>query len=175
MYIEEIEITFIEPCYADPKKLRFKAVFFRDISEVLPYLNADIRNALYSKEKDTLAFVYENRVINLFPNDMSVIKVLNTTDAYRTIEYVKELINEVYRRRCEIEPMYERRRLPSVIDILRVLPADEYNCGACDELTCLAFASKLLNGERTIQECLPLRQPENRGINRALSNLLSGD
>lgn len=162
----------MKPCYADPQKLRFRAVFFRDVSPMFPYLNAEIPNALYNTEADTLTFVKEGRVVNLYPREMSVIKAINTTDAHRITDYVREMLNDVHRRRCDIEPLYERRRLPSVLDILAVLPGDDYNCGECGELTCLAFAAMLLSGERQITDCRPLSLPENHDLQKAIINLL---
>ena len=40
MFLKKIEIDHILPCLADPEKLRFVAYLERDISGVLPYLNA---------------------------------------------------------------------------------------------------------------------------------------
>ncbi|MCG0278808.1 MAG: hypothetical protein L5656_09820 [Thermanaeromonas sp.] len=38
MYLQDIRITYMEPCPADPEKIRLKARFSRDIRELMPYL-----------------------------------------------------------------------------------------------------------------------------------------
>lgn len=150
-------------------------MFFRDVSCIFPYLNAEISNAMYNSNSNTLTFVREGRVVNLFPREMSVIKVSNTTDAHRITDFVKDKINDVHQRRCEINPMYHRLRLPSVVDILPVLPDEHYNCRKCGERTCLAFATMLLSGERKIADCQPLSLGENSDLREALSSLMGRD
>jgi ArsR family metal-binding transcriptional regulator len=34
------------------------------------------------------------------------------------------------------------------------------NCRMCGEQSCFAFAAKLLNGEKTLQDCSPLNSSE---------------
>ncbi len=43
--------------------------------------------------------------------------------------------------------------------VLRELPRT--NCKECGELTCMAFAAKLLKGLRKLEECKPLLNEEN--------------
>jgi len=42
-FIKEIKISQILPCIADPNRIRFIAYFEKDISEILPYLNAIVK------------------------------------------------------------------------------------------------------------------------------------
>jgi len=154
VFLEEIKIIFIEPCLADANKIRFKASFSQDIAEVLPYLNATLRNATYNHEERVLTFVKEGRLFTLYPRELSVAKAANTTDAYRLLDWLKDLINTTYERRNDLEPDYSLRSRPKPLEIYGWLP--RINCRKCGELTCLAFAAKLLLGEQRIERCAPL-------------------
>lgn len=48
----------------------------------------------------------------------------------------------------------------SPIDVYKLLPRT--NCQECGEENCMAFATKLVNREKTIQECPPLLQADNK-------------
>lgn len=54
MFLQDIKITFMEPCVAEPEKIRLKAELSEDITEVMPYLNAVIiHNSKLRKERKT--------------------------------------------------------------------------------------------------------------------------
>jgi ArsR family metal-binding transcriptional regulator len=48
MFINEIKITEVMPCLADPEKIRFIAYFEKDVSEVFPYINTILKGAIYN-------------------------------------------------------------------------------------------------------------------------------
>lgn len=58
----------------------------------------------------------------------------------------------------------------SPIDVYKLLPRT--NCEECGEENCMAFATKLVNREKTIQECPPLLQDENTAAYAKLWALL---
>lgn len=57
--LKDINITFVAPCIADPRKIRLIAYFSDDVAEVFPYLNAIMKNATYNRETPTLNFSKE--------------------------------------------------------------------------------------------------------------------
>jgi acetyl-CoA decarbonylase/synthase complex subunit gamma len=59
----------------------------------------------------------------------------------------------------------------SPIDVYRLLPRT--NCGECGEANCMAFATRLVNGEYQIKACSPLLKDEHAGSFGALSELLA--
>lgn len=169
MYLQDIRIIYMEPCLADPEKMRLKARLSRDIREVMPYLNAVITHAVYNPENHTLTFTKEFRLLTIYPEEMTVAKALNTTDAFQTLDWFKELVNDTYARRDQIEPVFTRRRRPTVLEIYKYLPGK--NCRQCGEPTCLALASKIFMGYRTIEECPLLATEEYRPLGEALKQL----
>ena len=156
VFLESIEISFIEPCFADPERIRFGADLPRDISHLLPYLNAVLCNALFNPEAKTLTFNRESRVVSLYPDRLTVAKARNTTDAYQVLDWIRDVINDTYERQDAITPVYVLRQRPSVLEILKWLPRDSYNCRQCGEATCISFALRLWLGERKVQDCMPI-------------------
>jgi len=59
----------------------------------------------------------------------------------------------------------------SPIDVYRLLPRT--NCRECGESNCMAFATRVVNGELTIDECPPLRKEEYHTAHGDLNALLA--
>ncbi|RKD33769.1 (Fe-S)-binding protein [Thermohalobacter berrensis] len=151
MYLDEIFITYMQSCIADSKKIRFKGKLSTDIGEVLPYINRVIKNAIFNKNIPSLTFTKEFRIITLYKDSIAVSKAINETDAYEIIDMVKDLINNTYNNKDNIQPLYEMRTKPTAIELYNHLP--KINCKRCGESTCMAFASKLLMGQKNIKKC----------------------
>ena len=154
MFLKKVEITYISPCLADPGKIRLKAALSDDIREIMPYLNAVVKNAIYNHEAPYITLSKDFRLITLYPREMTMIKALNTTDAWQVIDWLQELLNELYNRREEIEPLYERKRRPHPLQLYSWLP--HLNCKKCGEQGCLAFAVLLFSGQQELKRCEPL-------------------
>jgi acetyl-CoA decarbonylase/synthase complex subunit gamma len=59
----------------------------------------------------------------------------------------------------------------SPIDVYKLLP--KTNCGDCGEANCMAFATRLVNGEMVLTDCLPLHTPDYAKDHQALSILMA--
>jgi len=59
----------------------------------------------------------------------------------------------------------------SPIDVYKLLPRT--NCKECGESNCMAFATKLVNGEKNIEDCSPLLWPEYTALYAHLKELLA--
>ena len=59
----------------------------------------------------------------------------------------------------------------SPIDVYKLLP--KTNCGECKEANCMAYATRLVNGELLLSDCPPLHTPEYRDAHAALSRLMA--
>lgn len=152
--LKDINISFVAPCIADARKIRLIAYFSHNVAEVFPYLNAVMKNATYNKETPTLNFSKEGRMVNMYSHKVAIAKVDEIVDAWLTLAYIKDLINDTYDRKDSIVPNYERKVRATALEIYSWLP--KTNCKACGEATCLAFAVKLLLGEQNIANCKPL-------------------
>ncbi len=150
-YLKLITLCYVAPCMADEKKIRLIAYFNRDISELLPYLNAVIKGASYNKNAPTLTYAKERRLINLYNIKITIAKADDIIDAWKVLDEVKELINRTYKNRDTIKPNYEEKIKVTALQIYGWLP--KTNCRACGEATCLAFACRLLLGEQKLENC----------------------
>ncbi len=171
MLLKEVEITYVSPCLADPSKIRLKAELSDDVSEVMPYLNAVVKNAIYNHEAAHLTLFKEFRLITVYPKEMTMIKALNTTDAWQVIDWLQELINCTYEKLEEIEPDYRLKKRPHPLQLYSWLP--KTNCRQCGWQTCLAFAAHLFIGQENLKKCKPLFTDEYREQREVMLELAS--
>ena len=150
-FLKSITLCYVAPCMADEKRIRLIAYFDRDISEILPYINAIIKGASYNKGASILTYAKERRLINLYNIKITIAKANDIIDAWMILDEVKKLINDTYRRRDTIKPNYEEKVKVTALQIYGWLP--KTNCRTCGEATCLAFAVKLLLGDQKLANC----------------------
>lgn len=154
MYLNDIIIYHVSPCFAEAGKIRVKAKLTEDITEIMPYLNRVIRTVSYNPHAPNLTLFREFRMITLLPKEILLVKAVNTTDARQVLAWLKDLINDTVERMDEIEPFYETRKRPHPLQLYQWLPGS--NCGQCGEKTCLAFAARLFAGQQKLEHCAPL-------------------
>ena len=150
-FLESVMLDFMEPCTADAMRVKFFADFDKDISEIFPYINAQMKSAIYNTGSNSLTFKKEFRLITLHPTRLAVSKAVNEFDAYEIMDMVADLVNDTYDNRANIEPLHERRANPSTIEVYKHLP--KINCKACGCPTCLSFAAKMIAGEYKVTRC----------------------
>jgi len=153
-FLKTITLCYVAPCMADEKKIRLIAYLNRDITEILPYLNAVLKGASYNKGASTLTFAKERRLINLYNMKITIAKADDIIDAWHILDEVKTLINKTHENRADIKPNYDEKVKVTALQIYGWLP--KTNCRACGEATCLAFACRLLLGEQNLSKCVPL-------------------
>ncbi len=173
-YLKSITLCYVAPCMADEKKIRLIAYFDRDITEILPYLNAVVKGASYNKGASTLTYAKERRIINLYNIKATIAKANDILDAWEVLNGIQGLINRTYENRNNIKPNYEEKIKITALQIYGWLPKS--NCRACGEATCLAFAVKILQGEQKLNACIPLfteiRFSENKKIMQEMAEAL---
>ena len=153
-FLKSMTLCYVAPCMADEKRIRLIGYFDRDITEILPYINAVIKGASYNKVASILTYAKERRLINLYNIKITIAKADDIIDAWVVLDEVKKLINDTYHNRDTIKPSYEEKVKVTALQIYGWLP--KTNCRACGEATCLAFACRLLLGEQKLSKCIPL-------------------
>ena len=141
----------LQPCLADPDKLRAIAHISGDLAEVFPYMNAVRKDAFYNVDGPTFTFMDQYRMISLYPRRIAVAKVDDIVDMWRTLESVRIFSNECWQNRESIVPSYELRKRPAALEIFVRLPRTD--CGFCGEKTCIAFALRLWIGQISLFQC----------------------
>ncbi len=166
------EIISVMPCLADTAKIRVTAQLDADISEVLPYVNAVLKRAVFNPQPPTLTTNRGGMCFSLHARRIAGAKLRDLDHAREELEWWMALINDTWERRASLTPSYERGQQLSAIQIFKGLPAT--NCKACGESTCLAFAAKLLSEKASVLSCTPLFTPEWRERRVAVLELLEG-
>lgn len=154
MLLHSYEITRTLPCLADPEKIRVIADVSGEIHEVFPYLNAILKGCIYNHPANTLTIKKDGKMFTLHAHHITLAKIEDEKEAEEILSWLRDLINETYEKRGQIEPNYSMAAELKALDIYRLLPGT--NCKKCGELTCLAFAVKLVGRDIEITKCDPL-------------------
>lgn len=147
-------IMVLAPCLSDKKKLRMVVYISGDLAEVFPFLNSVLSNAVYNQHASYLLYSEGYKRITLYSRKIAIAKFDDIFDGWRLLESIRLLVNDTWLKRHSIEPKYETRKKPSVLEIFKLLP--KTNCRECGYPTCLAFAVKLQAGEEEITACNPV-------------------
>lgn len=154
MFLTKVSIISVLPCVAESGKIRYIAEFDADISEAMPYLNAIFENAVYNHEGKNITLVKDGMMIGIHGRRIAAGKVPDIGEAAGLNSWLADTLNDVWLRRSEIKPNYERRRKPSAVDLYKLLPRT--NCGRCGEKTCIAFALRLAEEQKNVIVCADL-------------------
>ena len=144
----------LAPCMADSNKIRTVSYITGNLTEVFPYMNAEMRGATYNPHGHIFTFMEGYRMVSLYPQRIAVAKADEIVDAWRVLEMLRVRANTCWKNRRQITPSYEMRKKPPALEIYFRLP--KTNCKQCGEKTCLAFSLRLWSGEVTPRQCLPV-------------------
>ncbi len=155
-FLTGYRIRQTSPCFSDAKKIRVVASLPRDIEELFPYLNAVLRGN-YNQEEKSFTFSYEGRPVVLQPTQMTLGKTEDLTKAREVFDAVIKILNRVYAERNRIVPTTKAQVQLSPFSFYKHLPRT--NCRKCGGLTCLAFASGVIQGTYKLENCPTLQEP----------------
>src|SRR4030065_1023059 len=151
MLLHSYKIARILPCMADPEKIRVIAEISDEIHEVFPYLNAILKGCIFNHPALTLTIKKDGKLFTLHAHHITLAKIEDEKEAEEIMMWLKDLINETYEKREQIEPNYSMAAELKALDIFRLLPGT--NCKKCGEPTCLAFAVNLVGGDTGMKKC----------------------
>jgi ArsR family metal-binding transcriptional regulator len=170
MLLNSYKITRILPCIADPEKIRVIAEVSDEIHEIFPYLNAIIKGCIYNHPALTLTIRNEEKLITLHAMHVTMTLIEDEKEAHEMLNWVKDLINQTYQNKDQIEPNYSEGGQLKPSDIQRLLPGT--NCKECGFRSCLAFAFKLVDQKIEIVKCLPLFSDQFKEKRKVLFEIL---
>jgi ArsR family metal-binding transcriptional regulator len=174
VFVEFITLDHTRPCLAEPGKMIVVGKPSRAIDAVLPLLNALLPNVIsYHPRASALVLRRKPGFITLLVNEIIITQVNDADEGLVLLDAVRDLLNQTWEQRDEIEPRNEERRAPRPLDVWELLP--HTNCRQCGEATCMAFAFALLEARRQMNECPPLvgaSAPEQRETLRELLGTL---
>lgn len=170
MLLNSYKINRVLPCLADPEKIRVIADISGEIYEAFPYLNTVLKGCIYNHPALTLTIKKDGKLFTLHAHHITLAKIEDEKEAEEILAWLKDLINETYEKRDRIEPNYSMAAELKALDIFKLLPGT--NCKKCGELTCLAFAVKLVGRDTEITECDPLFSEEYQAKRGVLLEIL---
>ena len=171
MLIEEYDLeVFTPPCEPGAERYAARARLTVDISEVLPYLNATLRGALYLPEARALTWKKGGHNIAFHAYEIATSTAEDRDDAEKELKGLIGLVNRTWERRAEITPDIATRQRPTPMAIYKLLP--NTNCKQCGEQTCFTFALKLAASQRKLADCPALIEPQYAEKRAALEEIV---
>lgn len=131
----------------------------RDISEVLPYLNAVLGGFDYLKDPPAVIFRSQGKLITVHGDRIAINALRDEAEADKILAWLKREINDAWKNREDIEPSCVGAPKPKLIEILKLLP--KTNCKACGHPTCMVFAARVTEGVKGPEDC-PQLNAENK-------------
>jgi len=138
-----------------------------DISEVLPYLNTELGGFNYIKNPPSVTFKAHGKLITIYSKKIAINALRDESEADKIVSWLQSEINEVWRRRDEIEPSFDSSSQPVLLEVLKLLP--KTNCKKCNEPTCMVFASKVAEGAKGHNDCPDIEDNNRIKLNTYLS------
>ncbi|MDY7030778.1 MAG: (Fe-S)-binding protein [Thermodesulfobacteriota bacterium] len=126
----------------------------QDISDSLPYLNATLGGFTYINDPLSVTFKCHGKLISVYPRKIAVNALRDDTEAEKILQWLKNEINDAWKRRNDITPSYKSVPRPNMLEILKILPRT--NCQECGHPTCLVFSTLVAEGARGPDDCPPL-------------------
>jgi len=166
-----ITLTRTLPCLADPGKIIVIGETDVVIDGVLPLLNAFLPNVVsYHPFSSVMTLRRRRGLITLYPDKVMITQVADVEEGLALLTVMRDLLNQTWARRNEIQPKLEGRRVPRPLDVYELLPRT--NCRACGEATCMAFAFGLLEQHHRPEGCPSLADPFFVAQRQALREML---
>ena len=155
---------FPPPCIPGSIYWSGRITFDEDLTELLPYLNGYLTKKIYNPQAKTIVFNFKNHKIAVRSNEIKISNIIDKDDGEKIAKEIINFINKIYEKRNEIDPDYEKKEPPKVVDIYKLLP--KTNCKKCQEASCFVFATKLAQGEVEIDHCPELDEEKRKEIER---------
>jgi ArsR family metal-binding transcriptional regulator len=140
----------------------------QDVSEALPYLNAELGGFTYIQDPPSITFRVHGKLLTVHGEKIAVNALKDEAEARKIVEWMKREINKAWENRDTIVPRYEGMPRPQVIQILKFLPMT--NCRECGEPTCMVFATRVAEGAKGSGDCRPM----NAEAKQSLDDYMAG-
>ncbi|MFH1615934.1 MAG: (Fe-S)-binding protein [Planctomycetota bacterium] len=151
MLLKRYRKEFCRPPNPEAQHLRCVAYLDKNIGDVLPYLNTVLKGHQYIKNPPSLTLKFNGKLITLYSQKIGINIVKDEDEADKILEWLKQKINDTWKKRREIKPSFEVAQKPGILNILKLLP--KTNCQECGQPTCMVFAVLITEGEKSLENC----------------------
>lgn len=150
--LENYRLTVSTPeCLPSSVQVTAEIQFDEDLTELLPYLNAELGPCIYEPGVPFLRFRRDGKLFAIYPSRIGIAGLSDEDEARKIFEWLRGEINSVARRKHRIEPSTRSLSELKPLDIFKLLPRT--NCGECGRSTCMAFAAAIATGEAAPEDC----------------------
>jgi ArsR family metal-binding transcriptional regulator len=171
MLIDNYDLeVFTPPCDPGSERYAARARLFVDISELLPYLNATLRGAVYLPSANALTWKKGGHNIAFHAYEIATSSVKDRDGAEKEIKGLINLVNRTWEERSKITPDTATRQRPTSMAVFELLP--QTNCKQCGEPTCYTFALKLVAAQKRKEDCPQLSEPQYKEKRIALEEIM---
>lgn len=172
--IKEIKISEVLPCLTSSERIRIVGSTDESLSDLLPILYLYLPQSTYSRQSDSVSFMYEEHLITVFgAGKITVSNLKDRDEARRVLEYVRDLLNRasIYLSQCGNPPqeLVDRKPKVSPLELNKFLPKKD--CGKCGVSTCYGFAVKLALGECNPNDCPYLKGEEAKKLRKKIHTI----
>ena len=101
-------------------------------------------------------FLHYGKIIKVGAREIAVNALKDEEEADKILEWLKNEINHAWENRADITPRFTGKEKPKLMEILKLLP--KTNCRKCGQLTCMVFASHVVEGGRGPEHCPELTE-----------------
>ena len=171
MLIDDFDLeVFTPPCDPGAERFAARARLKSPIAEVLPYLNATLRGAVYNAGAGALTWKKAGHSIAFHAYEIATSNVEDRDAAVKELRGLVDLVNRTWDSRAEITPDLETHQRPTPMAVYKLLPRT--NCKACGEPTCFTFALQLAASQAQVEGCPALFEPSQAHALEALRSIL---
>ncbi len=151
-------------CHPGAEWFRVFVTLHDDISEVLPYLNAELDQPTdYRHSEGFLLWKHGNKNYAFRPTEIIIAPVADNEEALELTKSIIGTINDIWKRKDAITPDVEGSKpLPNALDLFKLLPRT--NCRECGFPTCMAFAVELRTDFTKSSLCPDLSEDDFQGL-----------
>jgi ArsR family metal-binding transcriptional regulator len=158
MLVDDFDLeVFTPPCELGAERFAARARLKAPITEVLPYLNATLRGAVYNPAAGALTWKKAGHNIAFHAYEIATSNVEDRDAAVQELGGLVDLVNRTWERRDEIVPDLDTHQRPALMQVYKLLP--KTNCKACGEPTCFTFALRLAAAQVKVDSCPVLFEP----------------
>jgi ArsR family metal-binding transcriptional regulator len=158
--IKSFDMKLATPeCHPGSQWYRAQVELHDDISDVLPYLNAELEGCDYHHTAKVLLWKNNGKKYAFRPREIAVDPVECGDEGRGLVGDIIDTVNDIWCRRGEIKPDFEGKKPPpSVLALYKLLPGS--NCRGCGFPTCMAYAAALRSDPEKASLCAYLPEEE---------------
>jgi ArsR family metal-binding transcriptional regulator len=108
---------FNNECMPGAMSVQCFAHLNQDVSEALPFLNAELGGFTYINDPASVTFRLHGKLLTVHSKKIAVNALKDEAEARKIIDWMKHEINNAWEKRDKITPRYEGMPRPQVLQI----------------------------------------------------------